>query len=247
MKLCPHFCTTLSLLLILCAAAGQNSQAPQTTSLPSGSATIAEVKGKLRLYGPRGALLTAQHGEILAPETTIETESGSILLSLQDGSQVLVKAHSRVVLKEPKQDNGYYLELLVGKVINKIQKRLGSNPSFRMGTPTAVITVRGTRFEVEVNKKLRTSVIVYEGLVEVAGFGVGTPPVLLRPGFSTTVDQDRGPQQPHEVGEFGDREGSELGREREGSGQSGVEREGQQPGGQRSEQENSPNRSDPDN
>jgi hypothetical protein len=33
-----------------------------------------------------------------------------------------------------------------------------------MGTPTAVISVQGTRFEVQVKKKSRTNVSVFEGL-----------------------------------------------------------------------------------
>ena len=54
-----------------------------------------------------------------------------------------------------------------GKILAQVQKRFGNAPSFRMGTPTAVITVRGTRFEVEVNKKNKTVVDVYEGVVAV--------------------------------------------------------------------------------
>jgi ferric-dicitrate binding protein FerR (iron transport regulator) len=84
----------------------------------------------------------------------------------------------------------------MGKINAKVQKRLGNAPSFRMGTPTAVITVRGTRFSVDVDKKQRTHVEVYEGLVEVAGFFHGAP-VMLRPGFSTGVEQNRDPEQPH--------------------------------------------------
>ncbi len=241
MKGCSYFCTAWMVLLVFCTASGQDPQRPEPTALPVGAATVAEVKGKIALYAPQGGELAAQRGLVLVPESRIETEKGSVLLTLQDGSQVLVKAHSRVVLKDPNQDKGYYLELLIGKIVNKVQKRLGSNPSFRMGTPTAVITVRGTRFEVEVSKKLRTYVVVYEGLVEVGGLIGGAPPVLLRPGFSTNVERDRGPDQPHEIGE---RSGSESG-EREGVGRPGSEREGQQPG-QRPEQENAPNRSGPD-
>jgi ferric-dicitrate binding protein FerR (iron transport regulator) len=85
---------------------------------------------------------------------------------------------------------------LMGKINAKVQKRLGNAPSFRMGTPTAVITVRGTRFAVDVDKKERTHVEVYEGLVEVAGFLHGAP-VMVRPGYSTGVEQNRDPEQPH--------------------------------------------------
>jgi len=96
-----------------------------------------------------------------------------------------------------------------------------------------VITVRGTRFEVEVNKKLRTFVAVYEGLVEVGGFA-NAPPVLVRPGFFTDVDRDRAPESPREMGAFGEREGREgfdrEGTDREGSGRDrDNQREGQRP------------------
>lgn len=208
----------ISVLAVYAVACGQSVQ-PQPVPLPVGSATVTEVKGTVALKAPDSSALTPQRGLVLAADSTIETDKGSVLLALQDGSQVLVKPHSRVVLRAPEQGKGYYLELFLGKVVNKIQKRLGNTPSFRMGTPTAVITVRGTRFEVEVNKKLRTSVAVYEGLVEVGGF-TNAPPILLRPGFFTGVDRDRAPESPREMGAFGEREG------REGFGREGRDREG---------------------
>lgn len=228
MKACPHFCTALVVLVVFCTAAGQDPLPAQPTSLPVGSATITEVKGEVILHGPQGDTPTAQRGLVLAAESTIETKKGNLLLELQDGSQVLVKPHSRVVLKDPNQGKGFYLELLIGKVVNRIQKRLGNTPSFRMGTPTAVVTVRGTRFEVEVNKKLRTYVVVYEGLVEVAGLFGTAPPVMVRPGFITNVGRDREPAQPREIGEGRDRSGSESGRDREGFGRNDSEKEGHQ-------------------
>lgn len=238
MKACPYFCTALLVLLVFCTAAGQEPVPTQPTALPVGSATITEVKGEVILRGPQGDAPAAQRGLVLAVESTIETRKGNLLLELQDGSQVLVKPHSRVVLKDPNQGKGFYLELLIGKVVNKIQKRLGNTPSFRMGTPTAVVTVRGTRFEVEVNKKLRTYVVVYEGMVEVAGLVGPAPPVVVRPGFTTNVDRDRDPEQPREIG--GGRDPSDSGRDKEGFGRNDSEREGHQ-------QRTSPNRDGPDN
>ncbi len=207
MRTRPHFYTVLVLTFVFCTTAGQQLQSPQTTSLPAGSATISQMKGEVVLHGPQGDTLTGSHGLVLSAGSTIETAKGSVLLELQDGSQVLVKPHSRVVLRSPDQANGFSFELLIGKVLNKITKRLGNTPSFRMGTPTAVITVRGTRFEVEVNKKLRTSVVVYDGLVEVQGFMAGAPPVFVRPGFVTDVERDRAPSQPRQCLESGEGEG----------------------------------------
>jgi FecR-like protein len=188
-----QFCAGLTLFLILAEANGQN---PTPTALPVGSASVSELKGEVEIHSPQGDAITTQHGTALAPETKIDTKKGSLLLDLQDGSQVLVKANSHVILKSPNEGKGYWLELLIGKINAKVQKRLGNAPSFRMGTPTAVITVRGTRFTVDVDKKQRTHVEVYEGLVEVAGFFHGAP-IMLRPGFSTGVEQNHDPEQPH--------------------------------------------------
>jgi hypothetical protein len=164
--------------------------------LPVGSATIADLKGEVQIHSPSGESVNAQRGATLAAESKIDTAKGSLLLNLEDGSQVLVKSNSHVVLKAPNEGKGYWLELLMGKINAKVQKRLGNAPSFKMGTPTAVITVRGTRFSVDVDKKERTQVEVYEGLVEVAGFSQGAP-VMVRPGFSTGVEHNHAPEPPH--------------------------------------------------
>lgn len=190
-----HFFRGLIVLLALPVATGQN---PLPTALPVGSATIAEIKGDVEIHSPQGDVVSAQRGTLLGAESKIDTAKGSALLDLQDGSQVLVKPNSHVVLKAPNQGKGYWLELLMGKIHAKVQKRLGNSPSFRMGTPTAVITVRGTRFLVDVDKKNRTHVEVYEGLVEVAGFFHGAP-VMVRPGYSTGVELNRDPEQPRNM------------------------------------------------
>jgi hypothetical protein len=209
------------LLFVLAAATGQN---PEPVVVPAGSATIAELKGEVVFHSPQGEVITPAQGAALAVESTIETTKGSVLLTLQDGSQVLVKGSSHVVLKSPTGEKGYWLELLLGKINAKVQKRLGNAPSFRMGTPTAVITVRGTRFSVTVNKKEKTSVEVYEGLVEVSGmhFGQMGAPVLLRPGFSTGVDMNRDPEAPHGMDNHGN-EMDDNSRNREHVGGEGGE------------------------
>jgi len=197
MTMVRQICSAVIVLVAFCVAAGQE---PQTATLPVGSAIIAEFKGEASLRSPQGDPLTLNVGTVLPAETVIETMKGSsILLNLQDNSQVLIKGNSHVVLKSPIEGRGDYLELLIGKILAKIQRRLGNAPSFRMGTPTAVITVRGTRFSVEVNKKHKTSVEVFEGVVEVAGLTQGASPVLLRPGFQTGVDENRAPEQPRSL------------------------------------------------
>jgi hypothetical protein len=192
-----HF---LSLILLLLVLAGINAaQAPQPATLVAGSATLDEVKGQVTVTPPGGGAATpAQRGQAIAPETTVEVGSkGSALLHLEDGSQVLIKDNTRVVLKVP-ETSGNFLQVLLGKIVAKVQKRMNNAPSFRMGTPTAVITVRGTRFEVDVDRKGKTFVEVFEGVVEVGSMSAPNSPVLLRPGFHTNVDTTGAPESPQQ-------------------------------------------------
>ncbi len=193
----PVRITVVILLALLLGAAGQD-KTPAPTPL-AGSATIDEIKGEVTVHPPQTAPLPAQRGQTLAPETVIETHNGSALLHLEDGSEVLVKKNSRVVLKAPNQGSGNFFELLLGKIVAKVQKRINNAPSFRMGTPTAVVTVRGTKFEVDVDKKGQTYVMVFEGVVEVAALSAPQSPVLLRPGYRTRVSPGAMPEPPESL------------------------------------------------
>jgi hypothetical protein len=198
LKMKQQFLVGIGMMLAMCSVAWSQAPPLQTNSLPVGSATLAEWKGKVSFRSPGGDALPPKPGIVLPAESTIETAKGSAVLNLEDGSQVLVKPNSRVVLKSRETSTGFYLQQWLGKIIVKAQKRLGNTPSFRMGTPTAVISVRGTRFEVEVKNARRTNVSVYEGLVEVAGLSGGRS-VLVGPGFSTVVQDKRPPEAPAKV------------------------------------------------
>ena len=108
----------------------------------------------------------------------MSTDDGRLLLKLSDGSDVLVRAHTKLLLKQPEASGWKYFQLLMGRVRTQIQKRMGGSPAFQIGTPSAVISVRGTKFDVEVDRRGFTEVDVDEGVVEleaVTGRGaVGT-------------------------------------------------------------------------
>ena len=217
----------LCLLAALAAplAALQKPQ-PQPVNVPAGSALVLELKGKVTVTPPQGAASAPQRGMLLPAETTIETAKGSILLLLSDGSQILVKSKTRLTLKSPDGGDGHFLRMFLGEILANIKKRLGETSPFRMGTPSAVITVRGTRFSVHVDKKGRTTVEVMEGLVEVEGLGEKPRAVLVRPGYRTQVDPGRQPQTPELMDQLGlTRPG--FGQQAPGMGQPGA---GQRPG-----------------
>jgi hypothetical protein len=77
-----------------------------------------------------------------------------------------------------------------------VTKRYTGTPSFQLGTPTAIVAVRGTRFYVEVNSHEVTEVDVEQGTVQVTSLKDPDDFVLVKPGFSTRVGPDMIPEVP---------------------------------------------------
>jgi|GEM_PF-961266 hypothetical protein len=182
-------------LALYCACAVAQQTAP-AASAPYAGATISDFKGKVSIQLPAQALITPSRGQVLPPDTTVSTDDGRLLLKLSDGSDVLVKPYTKILLKQPETSGWKYFQLLLGRVRTQIQKRLNGAPAFQIGTPSAVISVRGTKFDVEVDRRGFTEVDVQEGVVELeAVTGRGTS-VLITAGFSSRVGMETGPETP---------------------------------------------------
>src|SRR5215472_12970929 len=173
------------------------AQEPNTVpvNVPFAGATISDWKGKIHLNLPGEAQSTPVIGETLPPGTVLETGGGRLLLQLTDGSQVLIRAHTRLTVQQPSPTDRGYFQLLLGRIRAMITKHTGGAPPFELGTPSAVIAVRGTQFEVEVNRQQDTEVDVSQGVVEVTGRYSHTS-VLVRAGSKTRVVMDGAPEEP---------------------------------------------------
>jgi uncharacterized membrane protein YgcG len=178
-----------------CAAAQESSQAA-TASAPYAGATISDFKGKVGIQLPAQAFAAPVRGEILPPDTRVSTDDGRLLLKLSDGSDVLVRAHTKLLLKQPEASGWKYFQLLMGRVRTQIQKRMGGSPAFQIGTPSAVISVRGTKFDVEVDRRGFTEVDVDEGVVELEAVTGRGQSVMITAGFSSRVGMETGPEVP---------------------------------------------------
>jgi hypothetical protein len=127
----------------------------------------------------------------------VATGNGRLLLTLRtDESEILIQPHTRLVVEEPAPGAWNALDITLGRIRAYIRKRTGGTPPFQMGTPSAVIAVRGTRFDVEVNARGVSEIDVFDGLVEVAAPGIAGVSVLVSPGFSTRVGIGKPPETP---------------------------------------------------
>jgi hypothetical protein len=134
---------------------------------------------------------------VLPEGTLLDTREGQLLLVLRaDESEVLVQPHTRLILRAPQQGNWDTLQIILGRVRAYIRKRTGGAAPFQMGTPSAVIAVRGTRFDVEVNSQGISEIDVFEGLVEVGSTTLPGVSVLVSPGMSTRIAVGAAPETP---------------------------------------------------
>ena len=115
---------------------------------------------------------------------------------------MLVRPHTKLLLKQPETSGWKYFQLLIGRVRTQIQKRLGGSPAFQIGTPSAVISVRGTKFDVEVDRRGFTQVDVDEGVVELEAVTGRGEAVMITAGFSSRVGMETGPEVPRPTQEL---------------------------------------------
>ncbi len=189
-------------IALLCASAAAQQTPPAAVSVPYAGATISDFKGKVTVQLPAQAFTAPVRGEVLPPESTVSTDDGRLLLKLADGSDVLVRPHTKLVLKQPETSGWKYFQMLIGRVRTSIQKRLGGSPAFQIGTPSAVISVRGTKFDVEVDRRGFTQVDVEEGTVELEGLSGRGESVMISAGFSSRVGMETGPEVPRPTREL---------------------------------------------
>jgi hypothetical protein len=190
------FYTIMIGLALYCACAAAQEKPPAAVNAPYAGATISDFKGKVSIQLPAQAFSVPVRGEILPPETTVSTDDGRLLLKLSDGSDILVRPHTKLVLKQPETSGWKYFQMMVGRIRTSIQKHLGGTPAFQIGTPSAVISVRGTKFEVEVDRRGVTEVDVDEGVVELESVSGQGESVMITAGFSSRVGMETGPETP---------------------------------------------------
>ena len=165
----------LAVYSAVCAA-----QVPFLPSTPSDAAKVVTVTGQVTILRDSQPWALNLGDQVKLGQAIVAGPDGFAVFEVSDGSRFEVYANSRVVFRQTPGNLKDLLDVLIGRVRVHIQK-LGGQPNFnRVFTPTAVISVRGTVFDVEVEDEEDTTlVMVEEGLVEVQhARHPGTPKLL---------------------------------------------------------------------
>jgi hypothetical protein len=153
---------------------------------PAVTARAVQLSGRVSVEGNGGLWAIQGNGEIQPGQAIVTGPDGYAVFQLDDGSRFEVFPESKVIFRTNRGNWRDLLDIYLGKVKVEIQK-LGGRPNpYRVNSPTALIAVRGTVFEVLVASDETTTVSVEEGFVSVS-HKLHPSEVLLKPGDVLTV------------------------------------------------------------
>src|SRR5439155_4636780 len=154
-------------LLLAASAVVCPGQMPPSDSI-NYAAKVVTASGQVSVLRDSRAWALFVGDLVQVKELIVTGPDGNALFQVSDGSTFFVYPNSRVVFRKNPPNWKDLIDLLVGRVRVHIE-HLGTvaNPN-RVLTPTAVISVRGTTFDVSVDDDDETTLIeVEEGVVEV--------------------------------------------------------------------------------
>ncbi|MCW5963587.1 MAG: FecR domain-containing protein [Bryobacterales bacterium] len=159
----------------------------------------AEYAATVTLSTGRVAVVKAGESHTLMPGDTVKPglevftgSDGYAVFQLQDGSSFEVYPNSRVLFRSNWGNWNDIFDIWVGRMKIHIEKIMGKPNPHRIHTPTAVISVRGTTFFVEVEEDSEATVVgvdTGEVMVEHRLLPTGKQQ-LLRTGEQLRIDRD---------------------------------------------------------
>jgi hypothetical protein len=157
----------LSLLLAVTASVCLAQYMPSDAG--AYSAHVLTVNGQVSIFKDSRSVALFTGDEVRVTQMIVTGADGHATLQVSDGSTIEVFPNSQMEFRKNTGSWMDLLDLIVGSVRVHIEHLLGDKPNpTRIMTPTAVISVRGTTFDISVDPEDETTQVdVVEGSVEV--------------------------------------------------------------------------------
>ncbi len=166
---------------VSCALAA--AQGPVQLSGSPEAAKVVTLAGQVSILNDNQPWALNAGDEVKLGQVILSGPDGFAVFEVSDGSTFEIYPNSRVVFRKTPGNLKDLLDVLIGRVKVHIQKWGGQPNPNRVFTPTAVISVRGTVFYVEVEDDQDTTlVLVDEGEVEVQHAQHPGTPKLVKAG-----------------------------------------------------------------
>lgn len=155
-------------LFLAATAVVCSAQSPTPSSFGSdGAARVLQTTGQVSVLKDSTPWALQVGSAVLVQQIIVTGPDGFAIFQVSDGSTFEVYPNSRVTFRASPSNWKDLLDLWLGRVKVHIEKLSGQPNHNRIRTPTAVISVRGTTFDVAVEDEDSTLVAVEEGLVAV--------------------------------------------------------------------------------
>lgn len=96
------------------------------------------------------------NGDLFSGDVIKTNSGGRLVLGLKDGSQAIISENTTIEIKDTNNSPRTIFNVLRGKTRIKIEKMGGKPNPYRITTPTTVIAVHGTIFDVFVKGDRKT-------------------------------------------------------------------------------------------
>lgn len=159
---------TAKLSLLLAVTLSVCHAQPLVPNDPRNFAKVEKMSGAVSVLRDNVPWTLSEGQSISRGQMVMTGPDGHALLRVSDGSTIEVYPNSQFVFRNNPGNWQDLLDMIIGRVHVEIQHLLGQPNPNRILTPTAVISVRGTSFDVSVDEEGDiTQVDVAEGVVEV--------------------------------------------------------------------------------
>ncbi len=131
------------------------------------SASVGSISGEVMLHkasAPTDSWEALKQDSPLDSGDTIKTQKGTCVISYTDQASFTLEENTTLTITE--QTDAQDLMLLLGKIKGKVNKQKAEQP-FRVNTPAAVATVRGTEVDFSFNDKGELLVDLHNGKIQV--------------------------------------------------------------------------------
>ena len=163
-----HWTHTAKLSLLVAVTLGVCAAQPLLPDDPRNFAKVEKMSGAVSVLRDNVPWTLSQGQSVSRGQLIMTGPDGHALLRVSDGSTIEVYPNSQFVFRNNPGNWQDLLDMIIGRVHIEIQHLLGQPNPNRILTPTAVISVRGTSFDISVDEGGDvTQVDVTEGVVQV--------------------------------------------------------------------------------
>jgi ferric-dicitrate binding protein FerR (iron transport regulator) len=176
---------------LLVTAAAQICSAQFFPASPEAAAKVVSMTGQVSVLRDSEQWALSVGDSVQVQQVILTGPDGYAKFATSDGSTFEVYPSSNVIFRKNPGSLHDLLDLFVGRVKIHIQRMGGQPNPNRVMTPTAVISVRGTIFDVSINDEDETTIVsVEEGSVEVRHALKPGAPKIVNAGESLHVYKD---------------------------------------------------------